>query len=197
MKIIKDRNEYLQNLKNFLPPKPKCMEIGVEKGEFSKIIFENLSPIKLYLVDPFENTVDPITNVEFYTNLPWATKQKTVYSDQTCYDIVSKLFDKEIKDDVVIIDRNLSTNAIQNYEDETFDFIYIDACHLYESVLWDMENYFPKLKKGGILGGHDYFDCPGFGVIRAVDEFCLKYGYEITFLVESSQSGDWLLSPKR
>ena len=43
----------------------------------------------------------------------------------------------------------------------------------------------------------DYFDCPGFGVIRAVDEFCLKYGYEITFLVEADQSGDWILSPKR
>jgi hypothetical protein len=137
--------------------------------------------------------VDPITNFEFYPHM----NHKTVYSDQTCYDFVSKLFDKEIKDDLVIIDRNLSTDAVQNYEDETFDFIYIDACHLYESVLWDMENYFPKLKKGGILGGHDYFDCPAFGVIRAVDEFCVKYGYEITFLVESSQYGDWLLSPKR
>jgi hypothetical protein len=193
MKIVKDRSEYLQNLKNILPNNPTCMEIGVFQGGFSKIIFENLSPKKLYLVDPFENMVDPITNVEFYPHI----QHKTVYSDQTCYDIVSNLLDKEIKDDVVIIDRNLSTDAIQNYEDESFDFIYIDACHLYESVLWDMENYFPKLKKGGILGGHDYFDYSGFGVVRAVDEFCLKYGYEITFLVEASQSGDWLLSSKR
>jgi len=86
---------------------------------------------------------------------------------------------------------------MKNDEDETFDFIYIDACHLYESVLWDMEHYFPKLKKGGILGGHDYFDSHAFGVVKAVDEFCRKYEYEITFLVEASQSGDWMLSPKR
>ena len=56
------------------------------------------------------------------------------------------------------------------FKDNSYDFIYIDADHKYESVIKDVELYLPKLKKGGIIGGHDY--CPYIwpDVVRAVDE---------------------------
>ena len=66
---------------------------------------------------------------------------------------------------------------------------------MYESVYWDIVNFFPKLKYGGVMSGHDYVDNPSFGVKKAVDEFCNKYGYEIQLL--NSESGDWALTNKK
>jgi predicted O-methyltransferase YrrM len=50
-----------------------------------------------------------------------------------------------------------------------FDFIYIDACHDYDSVKNDIKVWLPKLKDTGFLCGHDY-PGRGEGVKRAVDE---------------------------
>lgn len=52
--------------------------------------------------------------------------------------------------------------------DRKADLVFIDANHDYESVLEDIEIWYPKVKRGGILVGHDYgvFE----GVTRAVDE---------------------------
>jgi hypothetical protein len=62
-----------------------------------------------------------------------------------------------------------STEAAKLFEDESIDFVYIDACHEYESVKSDIHSWMPKIKKGGIIAGHDYN--PTFpGVIQAVHE---------------------------
>jgi hypothetical protein len=193
MEILNNREEYLKRVKELLKSNPTCMEIGVENGFFSKKILDVLEPKKLVLVDPFNTLTDPISQADYYPTID----HRTVYSNDACLDSVNALMGEEISQGRVVIDRNLSTDAVKNHKDKSFDFIYIDACHLYESVLWDMENYFPKLKKGGLLGGHDYINHKAFGVIRAVDEFCEKNGYEITLLVEESALGDWVLSPKK
>jgi predicted O-methyltransferase YrrM len=62
-----------------------------------------------------------------------------------------------------------STEAAKLYEDNSLDFVFIDAAHEYESVKSDIEAWYPKVKSGGFIGGHDYV--PGqYGVYRAVDE---------------------------
>lgn len=53
--------------------------------------------------------------------------------------------------------------------DGPVDFVYIDAAHDYESVKADIAAWWPKVKPGGILAGHDY--CEAWpGVKKAVDE---------------------------
>jgi hypothetical protein len=49
------------------------------------------------------------------------------------------------------------------------EFCFIDGSHEYEDVKADILAYLPKVKKGGILSGHDY-DRIWAGVIQAVDE---------------------------
>jgi predicted O-methyltransferase YrrM len=49
-----------------------------------------------------------------------------------------------------------SDDAADDFNDEVFDFVYIDGIHQYENVLSDIKNYLPKIKKGGVIGGHDY-----------------------------------------
>jgi beta-1,4-mannosyl-glycoprotein beta-1,4-N-acetylglucosaminyltransferase len=43
----------------------------------------------------------------------------------------------------------------QKFSDGYFDFVFIDADHAYESVLQDIQDWWPKVKRGGLLAGHD------------------------------------------
>lgn len=58
--------------------------------------------------------------------------------------------------------------AAVNFEDKFFDFVYIDANHSYENVKKDILAWLPKVKVGGIIAGHDYYE--GEGVKVVVDE---------------------------
>ena len=48
-----------------------------------------------------------------------------------------------------------SIEASKQYEDESLDFVFIDGDHSFEAALKDFQNYYPKIKKGGIFAGHD------------------------------------------
>lgn len=63
-----------------------------------------------------------------------------------------------------------SVEASKLYEDNSLDFVYIDAAHDYESVKQDLIAWYPKVKKGGLFGGDDYSG--GWPEVnKAVDEF--------------------------
>jgi predicted O-methyltransferase YrrM len=65
--------------------------------------------------------------------------------------------------------REKSPDAARHFADESLDFVYIDACHLYAAVQADIDAWLPKIKPGGAIGGHDF--SPKYpGVQRAVWE---------------------------
>lgn len=66
--------------------------------------------------------------------------------------------------------RMKSNEASKLYKNESLDFIFIDAAHDYNNVISDIRNWFPKLKKGGTIAGHDYGN-GHLGVEKAVNEF--------------------------
>ena len=49
-----------------------------------------------------------------------------------------------------------SLAAAQKLQEQSLDFVYIDACHDYCSVFEDIDAYWPLVKPGGIMAGHDY-----------------------------------------
>ena len=65
-----------------------------------------------------------------------------------------------------------SWEVAAHYPDESLDFVFIDAYHSYECVSRDIDAWRPKVKRGGLLAGHDYihWQSPEFGVVRAVNE---------------------------
>ena len=66
-----------------------------------------------------------------------------------------------------------SPSAAESFENESIDCVWVDALHDYDSVLKDLTAWYPKVKKGGILGGHD-FNYDFGGVPLAVHDFCVK-----------------------
>lgn len=81
----------------------------------------------------------------------------------------------------VKIYKEYTFDAVKHFEDDFFDLIYIDADHTYEGCLRDMEDWYPKVKKGRFLLGDDYRFSEyrvRFGVIEAVNEFAKNNNIE-------------------
>lgn len=80
--------------------------------------------------------------------------------------------------------RDYTTNAAKSFPDRYFDFVYIDADHSVEGCYADIQAWYPKVKHGKFLVGHDYKR--GFGVPAAVDRFVKEEGLKLMFLSPST-----------
>ena len=65
-----------------------------------------------------------------------------------------------------------SVEAASKFEDGSLDFVYIDGDHSYEGCKRDLVAWAQKIKVGGIIAGHDYYNSPPFEVRRAVAQCC-------------------------
>jgi len=84
----------------------------------------------------------------------------------------------------VTVHRMSSEEASKLYSDNHFDFVYLDANHTYDGVKSDIQFWYPKVKRNGIISGHDYKTKrirPGVicEVPRAVNEFVQEYSLEL------------------
>lgn len=66
-----------------------------------------------------------------------------------------------------------SSAAAQEFDDDSLDFVFIDADHEQSAVERDLEAYFPKVKPGGVIAGHDYDEQ---GPRAAVKAFTARHG---------------------
>jgi len=150
-------------------------EVGSRSGINAKTILLSMKVEKLYLIDPYTPYLDGGT---FLTQ-----------EDQDAYYVEMYNNMKQFLDRVIFITRP-SILASKLFEDEYFDYIYLDANHNYESVMTDQKSWFPKVKKGGFISGHDigYPD-----VIKAVNDFIEGYNYhQHTNIKPMLFTGDWL-----
>lgn len=149
-----ERREDVHYLFNQLGLKVLC-EVGVRHGE--NIVFNWLPsrPQLVFAVDIWKDTT--------YQWI-WRTFQSGMWKGK-CLPVLAE------NRDCVRLMRMKSVEAASVFDDGYFDFVYIDADHGYQSVREDIEAWWPKVKKYGILAGDDYVSYRKYGVIRAVDEF--------------------------
>lgn len=70
--------------------------------------------------------------------------------------------------------RETSWIAADQFQDNNFDFVFIDGAHDYETVKKDLEAYWPKVKTGGWFAGDDYRSKKFPGLATAVNEWAKK-----------------------
>jgi len=140
------------------------LEIGVFKGENASNLLENLPNLTLYGIDPYRVYKDWDGNT--------LTEENAIIAEDTATELIMPYKERFVKY------KNSSDEILNTFEDNYFDFIFIDGCHDYEQVLKDCRNYYPKLKSGGIFSGHDYLSYIG-GVKQAVDEFASEIGEKV------------------
>jgi len=134
-------------------------EIGVDSGINANHILQNLDIKKLYLIDVWA----------VYGNMCGSGVIPTNDKADECFKYARNLL-KDYKDKIVWV-RDYSWNAGRLIGNGELDFVYIDANHRYEYVKKDIELYYPKVKLGGLIAGHD-FKGGEPGVKKAVEEFC-------------------------
>ena len=169
------------------------VEVGTFKGEFSKEILRRWRGT-LYMVDVWNELGDEYIDASNHKNF-----EGGVYGE--CMNNIKGFEDRGI------MVRATSKKASELFEDNSLDFVYIDANHAYDFVKEDIQLWYPKVKSGGWVMGHDYiltdWTTPPFaengidkhiwtnkgdggdyniyagifGVNPAVDEFCEENNY--------------------
>lgn len=133
----------------------KGVEVGVYRGKFTQTLARRAPNMQLTGVD--------------------AWKVYPGYKDYECTDLESEAYldaVRRTKDyPQVKLINSWSVDASKTFEDESLDYLFIDANHSFEWVVEDMKAWIPKVKEGGIIMGHDYFVHKklNFGVIQAVN----------------------------
>jgi len=156
-------------------------EVGVQTGAYSEVLLRSVTWERFYCIDAWrqlENYVDAANVAD--------TEQECCYQQA-----LQRLAPYARK---VRVLRELSTEATGWIADGSLDFCYIDANHSFEAVAADIAAYFPKIRPGGILAGHDYCGCwPG--VMQAVDQFVGEHG-QANFYHHPAESS-WLFFKPR
>lgn len=105
-------------------------------------------------------------NIKFYAIDVW--------EDYTQYDVIWKANYEQylkniepIKDYITTIKAD-SCEVSNQFKDQSVDFVFVDGNHQYDYVKKDIEAWYPKVKSGGIIAGHDYGNFEG--VNKAVNE---------------------------
>ena len=127
-------------------------EIGVAEGYHSREICESVPGVELLCVDlwaPYKRGTALLKNQNM--------------QDEAYEEAVINLAPYNAR-----LIRDASDIAAHSVDDESLDFVYIDGDHSYEGAKSDIEVYWPKVKEGGLLAGHDY---ENKNVTRAVHEF--------------------------
>ncbi len=158
-----DRSFARLSMLNYIKEGDICAEIGVLKGDYANLISMQ-SPSKLYLIDP-------------WISIPDISHRWHSVPQEEMNNYKNEVFNMFSNNDKIQILEKYSVDAVIGFEDNYFDWVYLDANHSYSFVKEDLNNWWVKLKPNGYICGNAYVDSPvarnvlDFGVIPAVDDF--------------------------
>jgi len=145
----------------------KGAEIGVKQGVFSRVLCDANPNIELYCIDAW----------------PMIEKHNRNYT----------MAKNRLASFNATLIRKPSMDAVKDFEDGALDFVYIDANHSFNYVCPDIIFWADKVRSGGIVAGHDYFNHFHGGVVKAVDAYthcnCISPWY---VTVEKEPSWFWV-----
>ena len=126
--------------------KGKGVEVGVLEGQNAEEALKWNPEIKeLTLIDPWLMFKDIIGELDVF--------------DQAAFDnIYLRVKNKFINNPIVKIIRKPSVEAAKDFKDESLDFVYLDDDHTEKAVRAGLSAWMPKLKQGGLMGGHDSYE---------------------------------------
>lgn len=139
-------------------------EVGVAFGWHIEALLRIPTVKKMYGIDPY-----------LYTPTVYALGFSQTELDALYVDVLERL--ARFGDRYEHI-RQRSADAAGTIP-EQLDFVYIDADHSYEGISMDLRTWFPKVREGGVIGGHDYAQAGFPGIKRAVDRFFGRLGYHV------------------
>ena len=158
-------------------------EIGVDKGEFSLHILSRSNINKYFCIDTWQDNFGSDYKPNYYNS-----------DGNVRFQEASKTLQKFIDEQKVEMIMERSTEASNKFENDSFDFVYIDGDHSLEGIMFDLYSWVKKVRIGGIVSGHDYKDGMNSGindyfgkqldyaVQTAVNYYCKRYGHKLNIV---------------
>ena len=156
-------------------------EIGVQAGKYSKVLCDANPTMEFYGIDPWLQ----------YDELP-------IWGDQPSQDIGYEIAKSRVPVNCTLI-RKKSMDAVRDFPDNYFDFVYIDGNHEFIAATEDIHHWLQKVKMGGIISGHDYRPyyprsfIHVYQVVNAfTDAYDIKPWFVTDYAVEKVRSFFWV-----
>ena len=154
----------------------KGVEIGVYKGKYAEVIMRNVPDLDLTAIDAWK----------FYDG----------YNDYPQDDLEINAYNQAVargeKHHFKIL-KAWSLDAAKEFADESLDFLYLDGNHDYVHVIEDLNAWSPKIKRGGIIAGHDFFESrqDRYAVAYAVPAWCSYRKVPMLFVMGGDKVPSW------
>lgn len=188
--VLTSREELLP----YFPKGAVGAEIGVAEGAYSAAILAAAQPEELHLIDPWSHLEAGSDLLEAGQLLTAVDEARTrgdkfdapppnSYGDEDYAKVVAR-FEGDPR---VRLHRQYSYKAVAGFDEGFFDFVYIDGNHHYEFVLRDLQDFAARLKPGGLMFGHDFFEDAfareeNYGVVDAVSAFLKRSDFRFLML---------------
>lgn len=154
------------------------VEVGVEKGKYTEVLCK--AGLEVYAIDPWKA----------YKGYREHVSQEKL--DGFYQETIERL--QQYKAHII---RELSVEASYSFDDESLDFVYLDANHTFVHIAQDLDAWTRKVKKGGVVSGHDYRRYGGkYGreachVKDVVDAWVRAYQIDGMRITEADNSPSW------
>jgi hypothetical protein len=134
------------NLVKYCEDGDDIVEIGCFAGRSTRFLMDSLEfagkhDVKVHVIDTFEGS----------------GMEHSGINCNTMYDDFMRNLDDYIQDERVIVNVNRSdnTNILNSFDDKSVFGVIVDGAHTMEAVQDDVENWWPKIKDGGMMVGDD------------------------------------------
>lgn len=146
------------------------VEIGTEQGVYAEVLCQKNPNLHLTCVDA------------------WGAYRG--YRDHVSQDKLDRFFEttkERLSPYNTTLIRKYSMDAVGDFEDGSLDFVYIDANHELPFVVNDIIHWAKKVRKGGVVSGHDYYKSTKYDskchVVYAVDAYVASYRIRPLYLL--------------
>jgi hypothetical protein len=141
------------------------VELGVAQGTFSKMILKNGSSSIHYAIDKWN---------DHHNEEEYLKARRELMAEGPC-----------------AVLRNTFDEALAMFDDQSIDCIYIDGyAGSGQEGGKTLENWWPKLRVGGLFAGHDYHaDWPK--TVHVVDQFAAKHNFKFDVTTEEAGFPSW------
>lgn len=162
------------------------VEVGVWKGKNASSLLSRLSGLTLYMVDRWQAYTDEERGRDGISEQAKMRQDNFSVAEREARKAVAPFGRR------AVVLKMSSSEAVEQFDDASLDFVFLDGDHSYEGLKQDIELWLPKVKPGGYLCGHDYTPAGKRpGITKAVHELFgkVRRGDDTTWFVKVSGVG--------
>ena len=165
--LRKPRADFLE----VLPKQSVGAELGVFRGLFTPHILQVVKPTKLHLIDPYWKI--------YGERFGWSSRdtQDGQLKTKDAYEEAKRAVEEHDKNGVCEFHIEDDLVCLETFDDGYFDWVYVDTSHTYDHTKAELALLDTKVKKDGLITGHDWREIPthrdhGVYIMRCVRFFC-------------------------